>query len=435
MILTRYFVKVIFLVLGLFIMALGISVSVKANLGVSPISCVPYIYSLKTPFTMGELTILMNALFMVMQIAILRKKYSIIQLIQLPAVIILGYSIDFTFYLASAINPGSYIGQIFWLLVSCLLIAFGIFLLVKADLTYIPGDGLVVVISETFKKDFGKMKMCFDSTMLFIGVTSSFVLIGKLAGIREGTFIAALLVGTLIRIYNRLFSKFCSPLATFLEPKEIKAVAARANGYFPVITISREYGSGGHEIGKLIAKELGISFYDKELIALTAEQSGFTEAYIKDNEQKITNSLLHEIYSQNYAYVKDKLPSTDVLFLIQSKIIRDICNKESCVIVGRCANFVLKDNPESFNLFIHANNEYRIDKIINDYKLSSSFSEKDLEQADHDRANYCLHYTDQNWKDATNYHVTMDSSIYTTKQAAEKLIELFHASEKLRVGP
>ncbi len=410
-------------------MGLGVSFSVKADLGVTPISSVPYVYSLNFPFTLGEMTIFMNAFFVAMQMAILRKKYSFIQLLQLPAVVVLGLFIDFTSVLISGINPSSYVEQIIWLLVSCVLLALGVFLVVKADLTFIPGDGLILVIAETYKRDFGKTKMCFDSSMVVIGLVSSLLLMGKVAGIREGTVVAALLVGYLIRVYNKVLNAIIKKS----EGRRQGAPAAEAPqagyGAFPIITISREYGSGGHSIGRQIARELGYTFYDKELIALTAEQSGFTEEYIKDREQKISNSLLYELYAQNYAYVKDKLPPTDLLFLIQSKIIREVCSKGPCVIVGRCADFILKDNPNCFNVFIHANNAFRKAKIVNDYKAGSSFSSKELEQADHNRANYCLNFTGRNWRDAANYHVTLDSSLFTEQEVAEKLIGLFRAVE------
>ncbi|EGB14720.1 membrane protein-like protein [Pseudodesulfovibrio mercurii] len=426
---TRKLIDVLTMILGLLIMALGVSVSVRADLGVTPISCVPYVYSLSTPFTLGEMTIFMNIFFILGQMAILRKRYSPIQLLQLPAVVILGYCIDFTYRLVSGIEPSSYLEQLLWLLVSCALLALGVFLVVKANLTYIPGDGLIVVIADTFKKDFGKTKMCFDSSMVVIGLSSSLLLSGRVAGIREGTIIAALLVGYLIQLLNRLLRAAAARIEARGRTESPAEAPAGVYGTFPVITISREYGSGGHEIGQQIAKKLGFTFYDRELIDLTAQQSGFTEDYIKDREQKISNSLLHELYAQNYAYVQDKLPPTDLLFLIQSKIIRDVSAKQPCVIVGRCANFVLKDNPSCFNIFIHANEAYRKRKIVDDYKAPASYSSKDLEQMDHERANYCLKYTGGNWRDVTGYHLTLDSSLYTTEQLAKKIIELFRTAQ------
>ena len=418
---------------GLFILALGVSVSVKADLGVTPISCVPYIYSLNTPFTLGELTIFINVFFIAGQIAIARRRYSWFQLIQFPAVAMLGYFIDFTLSLVAFIDPSSYPEQMAWLLTSCLLLAMGIFFLVKADITYFPGDGLVAVIADIYKRDFGKTKMCLDSSMVVVGVASSFLLMGRLVGIREGTVIAALLVGYLIRQCNRLWD---AAMARRGQGAEGAAEAVQGMyGSFPVITISREYGSGGHEIGQRLAKALGYSFYDRELIDLTAERSGFDKAYVRDNEQKIANSLFYELFAQNYAYAPDRLPPTDTLFLIQSKVIRDVCAKGPCVIVGRCANFILKDNSNCFNVFIHADDEYRKDKIVNDYHAASSYSSRDLERADHERANYCLKYTGEDWRDATNYHVAVDSSLYTTEQTVDRIIECFRAAgSRLREG-
>ncbi len=196
--------KGIQLILGLFIMALGVSLSVKADLGVTPISCVPYIYSLVVPFSLGELTIFMNGIFILLQIAILRRRYRYIQLIQFLAVILLGYFIDFTLSLISEINPTTYLEQLVILLISCAFIALGVFLFVKANITYIPGDGLLVVISQTFKKDVGTVKICFDCSMVIIGVASSFLFLHELAGIREGTILAALIVGLLVQLYGKI---------------------------------------------------------------------------------------------------------------------------------------------------------------------------------------------------------------------------------------
>jgi len=418
---SRLFNAILFL-FALFALAFGVSLSVKANLGVSPISCVPYIYSVVTPLSLGEVTIIFNSFFVLMQIAILRKKYQYLQLAQFLAVIVLGYFIDYTLYLISDINPATYVWQVIAMLISCASIALGVFLIVKANIVFIPVDGLVLVISQTFKKEFGKVKICIDSSIVTIGVISSFVFLNTLVGIREGTIVAALIVGLLIQFYG----KTASALSKFIQraksrPADIVAGQPAAPAY-RVITISREYGSGGHEIGQAIAKKLGISFYDKELINITAEKSGFTREYIRENEQKIANTLFHELYAQNYAYVNGPLPPTDTLFMIQSKIIRDICSKESCVIVGRCANFILKDNPNCFNIFVHANNEFRKSKIINDYKEKETFSDKDLEHSDRQRANFCMKYTGQDWRDCGNYHATVDSSLFTVEQIADTLI-------------
>lgn len=415
--------RIVVFILGQFIMALGVTLSVKANLGVSPISCVPYVYSLTMPLSLGELTIVLNLVFIVMQMAVLRKNYQWTQLVQLPSVIIFGYCIDITMHLLSTLNPTSYVAQVFWCLVACSVLAFGIFLLLKTRLTYLPLDGLAVAISHTYHKEFGKVKISLDSSMVIIGVISSFTFLQHLEGIREGSVVAALLVGALIKFYSTKLVIVEQWLGTYTAV-QTQSTEETVNINALVITISREYGSGGHEIGQFIAKELGIPFYDKELIELTAAKTGYTAEYIQANEQHLANELLYELYEQNYAYVDNQLLPADVLFMVQSKIIRDICAKGACVIVGRCANFILKDNPNCFNVFIHANKEYRKTKINEKYKATPPCTDKDLEISDKNRANYCLHYTKKDWRDATNYHVTLDASSYGSEKAAQKVIEL-----------
>jgi len=414
--------RIVVFILGQFIMALGVSLSVKANLGVSPISCVPYVYSLTMSLSLGELTILLNLVFIVSQMAVLRKNYQWAQLVQLPSVIVFGYCIDVTMHLLSSLSPTSYVAQVFWCLVACGVLAFGIFLLLKTRLTYLPLDGLAVAISHTYHKEFGKVKISLDSTMVIIGVISSFTFLNRLDGIREGSVVAALLVGALIKFYSTKLVFVEQWLGTYIVPQPQSTQETALNSL--VITISREYGSGGHEIGEMIAKELGIPFYDKELIKLTAEETGYTTEYIQANEQHLASELLYELYEQNYAYVDNQLPPADVLFMVQSKIIRDICAKGACVIVGRCANFILKDDPNCFNVFIHANMAYRKTKVNEKYGATPPCSDKDLEMSDKNRANYCLHYTKHDWKDATNYHVSLDASLYGSEKAAQKIIEL-----------
>lgn len=195
--------KIVTFLTGLFIMSLGIALSVKANLGLAPISCIPYIYSLKFSPTMGQIAIIMMVIFVVLQIILLRNKYKAFQLIQLPAAIAFGYFIDFSRFLVSDLHISTYGGRIFFCLFSCLLIGFGVFLEVKSELTYLPGEGLVAAIADTFHIEFGRIKVGFDCTVVLIGIVSSYILINRLEGVREGTVAAAILVGCLVRFFNK----------------------------------------------------------------------------------------------------------------------------------------------------------------------------------------------------------------------------------------
>jgi len=417
--------RCIVLVIGLFIMAIGVALSIKANLGTSPVSCVPYVYSLGFPMTVGLLSIIVNVLMILLQIVLLRKDYQLIQLVQLPVALIFGFFIDFAMLLLSGLQSSNYIYQWILCLLSCVIIAFGVFLEVKANVTYLAGEGLSIAISKAFHKEFGKAKVSVDASLVIIGVASSFILLHRLEGIREGTMAAALLVGTIARFYNKKF-KFIDSLVS-IEKKEADEQASTSDQEKRVIiTIAREFGSGGHEIGEIIAKELGISFYDTKLIDLSAAESGLTPEYVKEHEQKLANSLLFDLYEQNYAYVNEEMPPLDTLFMIQSKIIRDISEKESCVIVGRCADYVLKSNPNCFNTFIHADKKYRIKRIINDYGIAPNMAEKELERKDRDRTNYCKHYTHRIWGMASNYNLAIDSSLFGPEKSAMLIIEALH---------
>ena len=186
-------------------MASGVALSVKADLGISPVSCAPYVFSLKVPLTMGVLTIIQNILFISIQIILLRKNYRLFQLIQLPAVFAFGLFIDLSLNLLSVINTSSYTGKLLLCLLSCVILALGIFLIVKAGITYMPGEGLAMAIIEIFHTDFGKTKVGIDSLMVVLGIICSLILLGRLEGIREGTIASALFVGFLIRFYNSKF--------------------------------------------------------------------------------------------------------------------------------------------------------------------------------------------------------------------------------------
>ena len=422
--------RCIVLVIGLFIMAIGVALSIKANLGTSPVSCVPYVYSLGFPMTVGLLSIIINVLMILLQIVLLRKDYQLIQLVQLPVALIFGFFIDFAMFLLSDLQPSNYIYQWILCLLSCVIIAFGVFLEVKANVTYLAGEGLSIAISKAFNKEFGKAKVGVDASLVIIGVASSFILLHRLEGIREGTIAAALLVGTIARFYNKNF-KFIDSLVCIDKKEVSEQVSIVSQEKKIVITIAREFGSGGHEIGEIIAKELGISFYDTKLIDLSAAESGLTPEYVKEHEQKLANNLLFDLYEQNYAYVNEEMPPLDTLFMVQSKVIRDICEKESCVTVGRCADYVVKNNPNCFNIFIHADKKFRIERIIKEYGIAADMAEKELERKDRDRTNYCKHYTHRIWGMASNYNLTIDSSIFGPKKSAALIIDALNKCLKV----
>lgn len=181
-----------------------------------------------------------------------------------------------------------------------------------------------------------------------------------------------------------------------------------------VITISRQYGSGGSEIGKKLADKLGIPFYDNELIERAAKESGFSTAAFENAESKATNSLLYSIAMGMNAYGNQEigfahLSLDDRIYLAQSEVIRKVAQEGPCVIVGRCADYVLKEMPGVINVFIWADFDFRVKRAVKIDKLSEIKPEEKILKIDKRRANYYNYHANDKWGKAENYHLSLRS--------------------------
>ena len=188
-----------------------------------------------------------------------------------------------------------------------------------------------------------------------------------------------------------------------------------------VITISREFGSGGRTIGKMVAEKLGIPCYDAELIEKIAEQSGYSAEYIKQEVEYGTGGWLSAVFADR----STGLTNQDKMFSIQSRIIEELANESPCVIVGRCADFVLKDKADCLNVFIHASMEKRAERIVKEYGERAESPEKRLKEKDKRRAAYHRFYTDMKWGHAQNYHVCLDSGEFGIEKCAERIAQMY----------
>ena len=204
-ILKRY----LLLLVGLSIMAFGVAFSIKASLGTSPISSVPYVVSLFTPLTVGTATITMHCVFILLQILILRKNYHPTQLMQLPVAFFFGYLTDFGVWAVQGITCNTYWQQWIVCLIGILLVAVGVSFEVKAGVVVLAGEGVVLAICKVLPKvKFGYMKVGFDVTLVVIACVLSIVFTGRLQGVREGTVAAALLVGLIAKQLGKLLARW-----------------------------------------------------------------------------------------------------------------------------------------------------------------------------------------------------------------------------------
>lgn len=172
-----------------------------------------------------------------------------------------------------------------------------------------------------------------------------------------------------------------------------------------IITISREFGSGGRTIGKRVAEQIGIPCYDNELLMKIAEESGFQENYIKEAGEYAPGGFLSNIFSHQGATPNN----ADYLWHIQYKIITELAEKSPCVIVGRCADYILKDKANCLKVFIHADVTFRAERIVKVYGEWEQSPEQRIREKDKRRAAYHRFYTDMKWGHAQNYDLTLNS--------------------------
>ena len=201
-----------------------------------------------------------------------------------------------------------------------------------------------------------------------------------------------------------------------------------------IITISRQYGSGGRFVGKLLAEELNIPFYDKEIIAMASEDSGFAQGFIKENEQKMkgissiafTASMWGGNLVNNFENIESKI------YACEADAIEKIAKNGPCVIVGRCADYVLKDKYKCLNVFIHADMPSRVERVIKVFRRTDDVkkAEKLIKENDRMRARHYRYYTDSEWGEANNYHITLNTSAIGVENCAKILKEAYLRSDE-----
>ncbi len=184
-----------------------------------------------------------------------------------------------------------------------------------------------------------------------------------------------------------------------------------------IVTIGRQYGSGGRQVGKLLSEKLGIPFYDKELLTEAAKKSGFCEEIFKENDEKPAGSFLYSLVMG--ANGADTLPLNNKLFLAQFDTIKDIAAKGSCVIIGRCADYALEEMDNVLNVFIYADKKIRVKRAAEEYGLEAKNLEDAVNKIDKKRASYYNFYSGKKWGAAESYNLCIDSGKFGVEKTAD----------------
>lgn len=197
-----------------------------------------------------------------------------------------------------------------------------------------------------------------------------------------------------------------------------------------VITIGRQFGSGGHDVGKLVAEKLGIPFYDKEIVELAAKKSNLSADAVKEVDERATNSFLYTIATGNYGMrginpiLDYEMPLNDRLFLAQTQVIKELAEKGSCVIVGRCADYVLEDEDvEVLSVFLHAPLDFRIARVMEAFDLPKSKAKDKAVKTDKRRRTYYDYYSDNSWGVMSNYDLCINTGKFGIDGAADVIAE------------
>ena len=196
-----------------------------------------------------------------------------------------------------------------------------------------------------------------------------------------------------------------------------------------IYTIGRESGSGGREVGEKLAAKLGIKLYDKELLQQAAKDSGFCEEIFENHDEKPTNSFLYSLVMDTYSVSGYSaapfldMPLNHKVFLAQFETIKKIAEKESCVIVGRCADYALSDNPDCINIFIHADLDVRIKNVSRNLNITENKARDIINKTDKQRASYYNYYTSKKWGDSKSYNLSLDAGKLGTDNCVEMILK------------
>lgn len=197
-----------------------------------------------------------------------------------------------------------------------------------------------------------------------------------------------------------------------------------------IITIGRQYGSGGREIGNKIAKAYGIGYYDKELLAAASEKSGIAVDVFEKHDEKYISSFLYSLVAG--AYGENGLPMDHKIFLEQLRTIKDIADKGPCVIIGRCADYALRDYDNVINIFLHGDVEKRVERAAQAYGIDRSKAAEVVIKTDKQRASYYNFYTGRKWGEISNYDLTVDSTKLGIENTVKLIMDFVDMVEKTR---
>lgn len=419
---------------GIYCISLGVALLTKSSLGTSAISVIPYTLSIPlTQLSYGTWVALFNAALVVAQIFMARERnwFDLIQ--QFVLCLFFGSFVDVAMLTLSAWTPQAYALRFATLLAGVCVLAFGAYLTLISHVGVMAGDGFSRALAGVLHREFGTARVISDSTMAATAALLNFALFGQLVSVREGTVVSAVCTGLVVGFYSKHLKAFeyaLLPGNRAEAEEQAAASAAVPEGNF-VVTIAREYGSGGREIGRAIADRLGVRFYDGEIIARMTAQ-GFSGDEVAAYEERLrTGSALeafYRAYAGGEAVSEEDLPEAERLFRAQERVIREIAAEGDCVIVGRLANWILRGRANTLCLFVRGDIDDKVAHVVERDGVPREAAQAMIEKVNRERAGHCRFCTGTAWDDSRNYDVTVNSSRYGIERTGEILASLAEAA-------
>ncbi len=389
---------------SLLAMALGIALITRANMGSVAMLCPAYVLSGMPgqTLTFGMLVILMHILFVAIECILLKSVSKVRILAQVASSVVFGIMLDVAMWLMQPMQWDSgmagYAVRIVQVLAGTLIVGTGFCIHLKSDVM-LSADGLAAAFAQVLGTRFSTVRFVCDVAVYLVAMVFCLFYYGNIQWNMLGPGTLLSFVGVFY-IYHR-FPKTLPWISKFLEGSgnaitDTDTVATYdAGDTFPlVITIARTHGSGGHEIGKVVADRLNIKFYDKEIISATASRLGMEPDDVSNTEQ---------------SYSLRNIGKSGSIFETQSRIIMDAA-RESCVIIGRCADYVLRDRPYCLNIFIRCDEDYAVTLIRNKDNLPESQAREVIRLKNAAREKHYNHYTGRQWKDPLHYDLVINSA-------------------------
>ena len=203
-----------------------------------------------------------------------------------------------------------------------------------------------------------------------------------------------------------------------------------------IITIGRQYGSAGRQIGRVLAEELGIKCYDKELLERAAKESGLCEELFENHDERPTNSFLYSLVMDTYSFGFSSgftdMPMNHKVFLAQFDAIKKLASEGPCVMVGRCADYALSEYKDCFSVFVHADTDWRINRLSQKHNKTAKEAKDMINKTDKSRSSYYNYYTNKKWGSADSYNLCLDSSKLGIDGTAKAIIEAIHIYDSLK---